>query len=299
MKSEEGKEKGLSKSFVKGIIALVFLILGYQIAHFVHRAAVVKIAADRDSPDTVFVYCGDSSSGAVKSVPDNIVSSDSPLTRTRKVNSRHSERTEAVRRNLPRPVVESFNFNPNTVSVEDLCRLGFSPKQAQAIENYRIKGGRFRRKSDFADSYVVSDSVYKRLEPYITIPLTDLNEADSAAFDALPGIGGWYARKIIEHRKALGGYSDIEQLLDIYGFDREKFNALSDLVCVKAPYRFLLWTLPADSLRRHPYIRNYETANAIVLYRNNNPEELWTVANLQGAGIISEDVAMRLSRCVE
>lgn len=299
MKSEEGKDKGLSKSFVKGIIALVFLILGYQIAHFLHRAAVVRIAANRDVPDTVYVYAEDSSSGDAQPVPKGTSQMQSQPSRTARVNSKHPERAEAVRRNLPRPAVESFNFNPNTVSVEDLCRLGFSPKQAQAIDNYRIKGGRFRRKSDFADSYVVSDSVYKRLEPYITIPLTDLNEADSAAFDALPGIGGWYARKIIEHRKALGGYSDIEQLLDIYGFDREKFNALSDLVCVKAPYRFLLWTLPADSLRSHPYIRNYETANAIVLYRNNNPEELWTVANLQGAGIISEDVAMRLSRCVK
>ena len=299
MKSEEGKGKGLSKSFVKGVIAIVFLILGYQIAHFVHRAAVVKIAANRDVPDTVYVYAEDSASGGTQPMQKGTVQMQSQPSRTSRANSKHSERAEAVRRNLPRPAVESFCFNPNTVSVEDLCRLGFSQKQAQAIENYRIKGGRFRRKSDFADSYVVADSVYKRLEPYITIPLTDLNEADSAAFDALPGIGGWYAQKIIEHRNALGGYSDIEQLLDIYGFDREKFNALSDLVCVKSPYRFMLWNLPADSLRRHPYIRNYETANAIVLYRNNNPEELWTIANLRGAGIISEDVAMRLSRCVE
>jgi DNA uptake protein ComE-like DNA-binding protein len=49
----------------------------------------------------------------------------------------------------------------------------------------------------------------------------DLNLADSAAFDALPGIGGWFASKMIEHRKALGGYSYKEQLMDIYRFDQE------------------------------------------------------------------------------
>ena len=87
---------------------------------------------------------------------------------------------------MPRRNVESFPFDPNTVSVEDLCRLGFSLKQAPSIDNYRRKGGRFRRKSDFAKSYVVSDSIYRRLEPYVDIPLVDLNEADSAAFDALP-----------------------------------------------------------------------------------------------------------------
>ena len=52
----------------------------------------------------------------------------------------HSPRAESVRENLPRKRVESFRFDPNTVSVEDLCRLGFTPKQAQSIDNYRKKG---------------------------------------------------------------------------------------------------------------------------------------------------------------
>lgn len=35
---------------------MVFLIIGYQTALFVHQAAVMKIAANRDEPDTVYVY---------------------------------------------------------------------------------------------------------------------------------------------------------------------------------------------------------------------------------------------------
>ena len=46
----------LSESFVKGVIALVFLMIGYQTAVFMHSAAVLKIAADRDVPDTVVIY---------------------------------------------------------------------------------------------------------------------------------------------------------------------------------------------------------------------------------------------------
>ncbi len=287
---------GLSESFIVGVIAIVFLIMGYQTALFIHQAAVMKITANRDNPDTVYVripMSRDSTAG----VSDSKASGAEAETVRRYAG--HSPRARAVRDNVPRKTVETFRFDPNTVSVEDLCRLGFSPKQAQAIDNYRQKGGRFRRKEDFAKSYVVADSVFRRLESFIDIPLVDLNVADSAAFDALPGIGGWFATKMVEHRKALGGYSYKEQLMDIYRFDQEKFDGLKDLITVSpenaVPYP--LWTLPADSLRAHPYIRNLETAKAIVLYRENTPPDRWTIEALHQAGILSTDSATRLSRC--
>ena len=288
------KKSGLSESFITGVIAIVFLIVGFQTALFIHRASVMKIVGNRDEPDTVYVYASaekqEKSSESSEFRPDSVV----------KRKSSHSPRAETVRRNAPRKSVENFMFNPNTVSIEDLCRLGFSVKQAQSIENYRRKGGRFRRKTDFARSFVVSDSIYRRLEPYIDIPLTDLNVADSAAFDALPGIGGWFATKIIEHRKALGCFSYKEQLMDIYRFDEEKYKALEDLVTVdpKKVNPYPLWTLPADSLRLHPYISNYETARSIILFRDNSPKSSWTVTELASAGILSPLDAARLSRCV-
>lgn len=279
-----------SASAVAGVIALVFLIIGYQTALFVHRAAVAEIAANRDTPDTVFVYMERGNEDSEKGIPYKVERRRSP---------RHPA-AEAVRSNLPTRNVESFSFNPNTVSIDDLCRLGFTLKQARSIESYRKKGGRFRRKSDFAKSFVVSDSIYKRLEPYIDIPLLDLNQADSAAFDALPGIGGWYASKMIEYRKKLGGYSYKEQLMEIWKFDKEKFDALSDLIVISPEHMtpYPLWSLPADSLRLHPYIGNYETARAIVLFRDNSPKSSWTVEELAEAGILSGAAASRLSRCI-
>lgn len=194
---------------------------------------------------------------------------------------------------------ESFRFNPNTVSVSDLCRLGFSLKQANSIDNYRKKGGRFKRKQDFAKSFVVADSVYRRLEKYIDIPLLDLNAADSAAFDELPGIGGYFAAKMVEYRGRLGGYSCPEQLLDIYHFDAEKLAKIRDLVEVKTrPEPFRLWSLPADSLKRHPYIKTWQTAKSIVLYRENNPRSELTVDGLVRAGILDKDMGAKLSRCL-
>ena len=283
---EKEKKSGLSESFVIGVIALVFLIVGYQTALFIHNAAVVKIAANRDHPDTVYVY---------ERVREGEVSAH-----TVRRSSAHSPRAQAVRKAVPVATVENFRFDPNDVSVEDLCRLGFTRKQAESIEKYRRSGGRFRRKEDFKRSYVVSDSIYRRLEKYIDIPLVDLNAADSADFDGLPGIGGWFASKMLEHRKALGGYSYKEQLMDIYRFDQVKYDGLSDLIVVNpetvTPYP--LWSLPADSLRKHPYIADYETARAIVLFRDNNPEEHWTVEELEKAGVLSAETASRLARCI-
>ena len=280
-----------SESFVLSVVAIVFLIIGYQTAMFVYRAAVLKIEANRDCPDTVYI-CQDRS--------DSHIGQHEEQRKVVRKNAEHSPRVKAVRQNISKRRVESFLFDPNTVSHDDLCRLGFTPKQAQSIVSYREKGGRFRRKSDFAKSYVVADSVYLRLEKYIDIPLLDLNLADSADFDALPGIGGWFAAKMVAHRKALKGYSYKEQLMDIWKFDKEKYDALQDLVTVSEqtviPYP--LWFYPADSLKGHPYIRNYETARAIVLFRESSPKSDWTVENLSAAGIISSDNAAKLSRCV-
>lgn len=293
---KEKKEIRVSGSFAMGVIALVFLIIGYQTALFVHSAAVTRIAANRDQPDTVIIYHS----------PENAVRDTSqaqnPTVCASNVQRRpgyHTARAQTVRSNLPRKRVESFKFNPNTVSFDDLQRLGFSARQAQSIVNYREKGGCFRRKTDFARSFVVSDSTYDRLEPYIDIPLVDLNAADSAAFDALPGIGGWFASKMVEYRKELGGYSYKEQLMDIWKFDKEKYDGLSDLIYVSSKYvvPFRLWQLSADSLRMHPYIRNYEMARAIVLYRENNPKEKWTVQELASSGVIPADLASKLSKC--
>ena len=295
MKPEKEKKSGLSESFIIGVLALVFLLTGYQTALFIHRAAVTKIAANRDDPDTVYIYRDQTDPSVGSSIESEPVVVHQATVRG---NSRHSVRAQAVRNNVPYRVVESFRFDPNTIALEDLCRLGFSIKQAEAIDNYRKKGGVFRRKEDFARSYVVADSVYRRLEPYIDIPLVDLNDSEVDQLDALPGIGKWYAERIVEYRKELHGYSFKEQLLDIYKFDQEKYDGLSDLITVHEPYRFPLWELPADSLRKHPYIGNMETARSIVLFRENNPRELWKVENLCSAGILSQKDASRLERCV-
>ncbi|MBQ2172142.1 MAG: helix-hairpin-helix domain-containing protein [Bacteroidales bacterium] len=295
----EGKKKQQpTSSFVAGAIALVFLIIGYEVALFVHKAAVLRIAANRDHPDTVYIYERfPVKSGMTEEADSAVMPGSDRASRVVRKNAPHSPAVEAVREKLAPRRVESFRFNPNTVSVEDLQRLGFSLKQAQSIENYRLKGGRFRRPEDFAKSFVVSDSVFARLQPYIDIPRVDINKADSAALLALPGIGPYFAGKIVEYRERLGGYSSAEQLMEIYHFDREKYDGLKDLITCSVPAPFALWTLPEADLARHPHISRSE-AHGIVLYRQHNPPEACTVEALRKAGVLSEEHASALSRCL-
>ena len=296
---DEAKGKPSAASFKVGAIALAFMIIGYQAALVLGHSAKLRIEANRDAPDTVYVFYsgGGQQVGSSSPQPSGAERGELPGGRiVIRKNANHSPAVEAVRRASRR--VETFRFNPNTVSVEDLIRLGFSEKQAQAIDNYRVAGGRFRRREDFAKSFVVAESVYRRLERFIDIPKVDLNRADSAALDELPGIGPWYAQRIIAYRAELGGYSYPGQLLDIYRFDQEKYDALSDLVYCSPPAPYALWSLPADSLALHPYIHSREAARSIVLFRNNTPRAGWTVEALGEAGILPPEDAARLAKCV-
>lgn len=313
----------MKSSFKTGAIALAFLVLGFELAMFVHRAAVERVVANRDRPDTVYVSAH--SAGAVSGLdaisahgcsgrgpatlggtaersarrPDIAPAENDDSIRPVVVyrQSSHGTAARAMYEKAPQRRVESFRFNPNTVTLEELCRLGFTEKQAQSILNYREKGGKFRRKSDFAKSYVVADSVFKRLEPFIDIPLLDINKADSAAFDALPGIGGWFAHKMVEYREQLRGYSCPEQLMEIWHFDQEKFDGLKDLITCSPSEPYPFWTGSVEDIRNHPHIRNWQTARDIVFYRDHNPPEKLTVDGLLQAGIITEEQAGRLRRC--
>ncbi len=259
---------------------------------FVQHASVLRIESIRDHPDTVYIVEEHITNSAVlkKEKSEVVVKSD-----TIRRNASHSPIVESVRRE--RRKVESFEFNPNTISHDGLVRLGFSEKQARSIINYREKGGVFSRAEDFGKSYVVSDSVFRRLEPFIRIPKVDINLADSAAFDALPGIGPYYAAQMVKYRTQLGGYARVEQLMDLYKFDDMKLSSICDLIECNNPHYLDLWNASEDSLALHPAIRRRSTARSIILYKKNSAPEDLTIEALSKAGVIDSVQRVRLIRC--
>ena len=76
----------------------------------------------------------------------------------------------------------------------------------------------------------------------------------------LYGIGGYYARKILQYRERLGGSCvDIRQLLEIEGFTQERFDRIAGNVVVldEDVKRFSLLGASREEMSRHPYIGPY------------------------------------------
>lgn len=318
------KGKKASGAAASGAVALIFLILGFQIAIFSgnvfkfrqqarsgEEAAGAGVAATADGgagagsdggAGAGGARSGDARSGDGHSEGKGGGESGGEKSALRKAleagGSRerdYSDSRTVIADRLARKKVETFEFDPNTVALEDLCRLGFSERQAQVILNYRDKGGRFRTPADFQKMYVVDSAAFARLEPYIRIPKLDLNSADSEALLALRGIGPYYASKILSYRRRLGGsFTSLDQLLEIDGFDRGRLDGFRDDVELRrAPSGFDIWTATQAQLEAHPYIGAY-AAKGIIRFKRTVDTLSWTLTALVDAGILSPDKAARL-----
>ncbi len=62
----------------------------------------------------------------------------------------------------------------------------------------------------------------------------ELNTADKAALETLPGIGPRTAELIIEYRTENGGFEKVEDLMNIRGIGERTFLRLRDLVRIDA-----------------------------------------------------------------
>lgn len=91
-----------------------------------------------------------------------------------------------------------------------------------------------------------------------------LNTADTTQLKTVPGIGSYFARKIVQYGQRLGGYVSVDQLDEIENFP---LDAKDYLVVENArPHKLNVNTLSLNDLKRHPYINFYQ-ARTITDYR--------------------------------
>ena len=95
----------------------------------------------------------------------------------------------------------------------------------------------------------------------------NINEADSVAWVALPGIGPGFSKRILSFRERLGGFASAEQLKEVYGIDTlwVKQHVLKLLVG-KGVYRPLYVNRAIWNEFRHPYLP-YSQAKVVLNYR--------------------------------
>lgn len=91
-----------------------------------------------------------------------------------------------------------------------------------------------------------------------------LNTADTTLLKRVPGIGSYYARRVVAYRKQLGGFHSAQQLLEIEGFPPSALAFFTP--DAHGVTKLNVNKLSLDQLRRHPYITYYQ-ARDIVDYR--------------------------------
>jgi DNA uptake protein ComE-like DNA-binding protein len=189
---------------------------------------------------------------------------------------------------------ELFLFNPNTASESELKQLGFTAKNIATLKNYLSKGGKIKSVEGLKKIYGLNEELVDKLTPYIQLennelannktaafadstkhnkpkqfePL-ELNSADSLQLVKLYRIGPKLASKIIDQRTKLGGFLNLNQLTEIWGFDEDILYDLQGKIYVDAnkAKRINLNTVTEEELKMHPYFK-FKVARVIVNYRN-------------------------------
>jgi competence protein ComEA len=198
----------------------------------------------------------------------------------------------------PRAKPDYFYFDPNTLEKAGWLKLGLSEKQSAILLNYVGKGGKFREKEDLRKIYGLKPEQEQDLEPFVRIRADsskkklvqagdkhdfqhttvsakikvgeklELNGADSMALLRLPGIGPAFAHRILAYRERIGGFANARQLMEVFGMEEDRFNALSEIAVAdsNAIRKININVVTVDELKNHPYFR-WKLANQIVNYR--------------------------------
>lgn len=112
----------------------------------------------------------------------------------------------------------------------------------------------------------------------------EINSADSISLVNLYRIGPVLASKIITYRNKLGGFKNLDQLGEIWGFDRDILYDLDGKIYVDPgkSVRYNLNTVSFEDLKQHPYFK-YNLSQAIINYRkqHGNYQNLSDLKNIK------------------
>jgi competence protein ComEA len=221
-----------------------------------------------------------------------------------------------------RAVAAPFPFDPNTASEADLLRLGLPKSAVRGIIAYRKYGAVFRKREDVQKIYALSETDYRRVEPYIELPdaktlaaqkqeqaprpatysgggaesggpvfegQLDINRAPLEMWQQLPGIGEKRARQIVNFREKLGGFVSIEQVAEVRGLPDSIFQKIRPYLVPnnESIRKMNLNAVTIDDLTAHPYCSEKQ-ASMLVLYRQENGY-FKSVNDLQHIGAFSND----------
>jgi competence ComEA-like helix-hairpin-helix protein len=202
-----------------------------------------------------------------------------------------------------------FHFNPNTIDSIQLDSLKLPVGVKRNLLKYRGKGGYFYGANDFRKIYGMNDSVFDEVKPYIKIgprekkkklpekeqvvfvasadsresyapgekapesiiEIIEINVASAPDLVKLKGIGQVLSERIVKYRNLLGGFTNLEQLSEVYGLKPETIEIILPYLSLDGSQvdRMNVNFAGAPQLAKHPYI-TWEIANSIINFRSGN-----------------------------
>lgn len=181
-----------------------------------------------------------------------------------------------------------YPFNPNYFNDYRGYRLGISPNSLDRIYAHRRAGGWFTKWEDLQQVGQLPDSVFEIHGHLLQFPeprssssekqigkkplILNLNDASAEDLKKVYGVGLVLSQRILNFRKALGGFRSGIQLYDVYGLEEEVANRILKRFEVPDslnPKKVSLNKASVEELGQILYLRG-ELARKIIDYRTQN-----------------------------
>jgi DNA uptake protein ComE-like DNA-binding protein len=188
--------------------------------------------------------------------------------------------------NVSKPKI--YPFNPNFLSDHRAYELGLEPQSIDRLLAYRKSGKWINSAEQFQSVSGVNDELMARLRPYFTFPKrkkTDplikkefvkigLNQCEALDLERIYGVGKKLSQRIVNYRKYLKGYSDVDQLYEVFGLDSivvQRIQKRFEIKVLPQINKLLLDTLSYADLVALPYITVADARN-IIQWRSSHGE---------------------------
>lgn len=211
-------------------------------------------------------------------------------------------------------------FNPNTADSLTLIRFGLTEREVRGFLRYRRAGGTFRKEKDLLRLYSLPESIALQLLPYVFLPekkpkwsarnassqphvsylypeklhegeCVELSIADTTALKRIPGIGSYYARKIVRYGEMLGGWAEEKQVLEVEGVPQETLKWIT--LTQVSTKKIALNKATYEELYHHPYLSKKQ-ARAI-LRKIRMDGKIYSWKQLQNDTLFNEKDFQRLA----
>ncbi len=127
-----------------------------------------------------------------------------------------------------------------------------------------------------AENFAEKNEAPRPLKKTVPVPVAalDLNTANEAELEALPGIGEVLSARIVKFRNLLGGFYAVEQLREVYGLRDEHYQKCARHLVVKTPpfRKISVNSASASTLKKHPYFKTF--ADSMIASRPLTPEKM-------------------------